>query len=794
MSGGAKVVPLNPDKEKSDATQRAQLARLPAPVHTLHEKSKQLLLGLLRRVFDNADDALFDLADKAADNQEQNLYFESMRLVRIRRRTIEANFIKSLDKAFSKLSGNAGSEDDYADDVSLDSLSIVQNDELEQLVAADAMVSKANENCAESIQHLTLRINSLVPLKVYQKNNPVGPDIVCNAFTDSVKELSIDIKAKLVLLKLFDKYVVAQLGRFYAVVNKLLIDQNVLPSLKSETKARNKNQKARGQSGQQQAGDAQGNGQPANTLSSADTEVLNTLRGLLADQRGGEANAPAGPALGANTLLGLLSRIQGQQVKNTEAGVNDKLAGVDVRQIIGQALEKKNSQRKIGQVDDDVINLVNMMFEFILDDRNLAVPMKALIARLQIPFIKVAIADKSFFNKGGHPARRLLNELATASLGWQDDGKRKDPLYKKVDAVVQRILSDFETDVNVFNELLADFISFVDKEKRRASILEQRTIDAEDGKAKAQLARSTVAAALDERIPSQPLPDVAQKLLQEPWSNVLFLIYLKQGEDSEQWREALKTVDDLVWSVSAEPLSQEDRQYMLKLVPSILKRLRNGLESISYNPFEMTDLFKQLEKVHLIRLRGGVVSGSRSGTADANGECTSHTTSDEKASVTEQAIAKSSALMAAKQKMAAIPPANGPLTGQEGESNGAEDQSLLSGQAAEIIEESAEIEAPALPEDDQHVQQVDKLTQGTWFEMAESGRQPFRCRLAAIIKPTGIFIFVNRSGVKVVEKDRNGLAVALKSGSLSLLDDSMLFDRALEAVIGNLRSSRKVAG
>ncbi|RYZ78426.1 MAG: DUF1631 family protein, partial [Proteobacteria bacterium] len=96
----------------------------------------------------------------------------------------------------------------------------------------------------------------------------------------------------------------------------------------------------------------------------------------------------------------------------------------------------------------------------------------------------------------------------------------------------------------------------------------------------------------------------------------------------------------------------------------------------------------------------------------------------------------------------------------------------------------------SLPEGDQHLSLVGNLTQGSWFEMQSEDGQKFRSRLAAIIRATGKYIFVNRSGVKVAEETRMSLALALKSGRLQVLDDGMLFDRALEAVIGNLRNNR----
>jgi len=110
-------------------------------------------------------------------------------------------------------------------------------------------------------------------------------------------------------------------------------------------------------------------------------------------------------------------------------------------------------------------------------------------------------------------------------------------------------------------------------------------------------------------------------------------------------------------------------------------------------------------------------------------------------------------------------------------------------------------DAPDVPEpmsdtqsDDYYLGQVDKLTQGTWFEMVEEGKQGFRCRLAAIIKKSGRYIFVNRSGTKVAEETRDSLALALEHGSLNQLDDGMLFDRALESVIGNLRTGHSSVG
>ena len=91
-----------------------------------------------------------------------------------------------------------------------------------------------------------------------------------------------------------------------------------------------------------------------------------------------------------------------------------------------------------------------------LEDRNLAAPIKGLIARLQIPILKVAMLDKSFFSKGGHPARKLLNEVANASLGWvpsdPNGDVERDPFYFKIETLVARIIDEFVDDVGSIPE------------------------------------------------------------------------------------------------------------------------------------------------------------------------------------------------------------------------------------------------------------------------------------------------------------------------------------------------------
>ena len=772
--GHPKVVHLEPESQRLT---RSKIARLPAPVHAAHEKGLMLISSQLRIFFDKADDSLFELADKAHSNQEQNVYFDSMREVRVQRRGLEKRFTESIDQAFAALvSGDYVPPHDTGD-LTADALSLVQNEDLEEMVAVDSSISRANTDFGEDIQAISLRLDSLVPVKVYQKNNPLGPDVVCQAFMTQIKRLDIGIKAKLVLFKLFDRIVVKGLGDVYKTVNQILIDHNVLPTLTRQGRSRESNDPiSSGNYGGQITQTGMGLNQEIPSQHS-NNEVIQALQSILTQQ----STAPARTSE-LSQVLHLLSIAQ-QRVYQT----NQVSQRIDVRSVLDQLQQQQGFNANIGRVDDEVINLVNMLFEFILDDRNLAPQMKTLISRMQIPVIKVALVDKSFFTKGGHAARRLLNEIATAAIGWQaPEGERKDPLLKKVETVVQRLIEDFDTDVSIFTELLIDFTSFLEKEKRRVSVVERRTIDAEDGKAKAEVARTLVSIEVELRVLDKRLPVVAIRLIKDVWSNVMFVNALKFGYSSNEWGDCLDTLSEFVVSVEA-PKSAEQRQRLIRSVPGLLKKLRTGFDTISYNPFEMASIFKELEAVHLARIKGNPLK-VKTMSVELAQRMSAQLGSDAEEKQKDEPIK----VLKSSQQAAKVN--NRETTTEKPSSNAAKPKNTANEAKSTSTQPSKPSPKPkaargVLPEDDPHMVQVQRFVQGSWFDFKNEDGSQSRSRLAAYIKPTGKYIFVNRNGVKVAEKTQLDLAWLLKDNNLQPLDNSVLFDRALETVVTSLRKN-----
>jgi hypothetical protein len=139
-------------------------------------------------------------------------------------------------------------------------------------------------------------------------------------------------------------------------------------------------------------------------------------------------------ALATEQLVGLLSKLQESQPRNKLADDDSSPSVTQVRTGIRDNLKSDEKRvETVRQADEDVINLVSMLFDFILDDDDLPMAMKALLGRLQIPLLKVAIIDKTFFNAEKHKARQLLNLLSKAGIGWNQKDQGSDALYAKIE-------------------------------------------------------------------------------------------------------------------------------------------------------------------------------------------------------------------------------------------------------------------------------------------------------------------------------------------------------------------------
>jgi len=727
---------------------------------------------LMEQMFGKLDDALYELADRADNNSLQSTYFDAMREVRKDRERIEDGFKDNVLDCFDRFwssgrvairMGNKSSELDAAE------FSLVENEDLEEGLAFNNMISRGENRYYQELYGLNQRVSYLTGgCEVDQTNNPLAPAAICTAFHQVATAMSLDVPIKLVIYKQFEREVVDSLGDFYRETNNLLVQGGVLPRLTREVKRSTTHQPmpSAGDTSGDQQDQSVDDGDYGDDESDLQAEIFSTLQQLLGQRRvlppAVAARKARMPVVDTSNLVTALSSLQ--RASLTEASSdNSVLQGEDIRVNLLRAIQiGQNNQgaKQISRNDEDAIDVISMLFEFILEDRSLADAMKALLSRLQIPMLKVAILDKSFFSRKSHPARRLLNSLAQAAIGWTDSQGREDGgLYAKIESIIERILTSFDNDIDLFPELTEEFTSFLEQEEKGSRVMEQRTAQVTQGKEQLQNARHQVFEEINSRLFSQGnVPEVVVTLLKDGWKDVLLLICLRQGFDSPEWQNALDLMDQLLWSI--EPKAEKrERQKLLKEIPVLLKRLRVGLNSITYDQHKMARLFKELQVCHVNCLKGK-----------------------------------------AAPSVVAMPGCSPVSTIQSGPREGAgqfcraEENGQQVGTQKECVENivlktSVAGEQRDTADRDQYQELAENIEIGTWLEVSEDSGTTYRAKLSWRSKISGSCLFVNRKGMKAAELTLQALATWLRSGKAVVLKEANvpLMDRALEAVVNELK-------
>ena len=728
---------INLSQRLDPASER--VGELLGAVRNIASKRLQQWVG---NAFEHVDDALFDLAEKAENNAAQMHYFDGMREVRKRRPAVERSFLGAISRHIGELAHPQQSSGSSMPFGTVE-LTLVADNELEESLAITSMIGKNESRLSRDLFAVNQRLSVICGgRKVEDASNPVAPAILAQAFRQALHELSADMRVKLIIYKLFDRYVLSSLEELYQEINTELVRAGVLPQLRHEV--------LRGDA--KPAGAVAGQA-PDEAASDIPSDLLQTLHALFSARRGPAAGGgvgmhalPSGPLPSANELLGALSVLQSQIASAGPlpyAQPDDAAAlSREVLQLKGQLLTQIGALRgekpsHVATIDEDTIDLVGMLFEFILEDRNLPAAMQVMLARLQIPYLKAAILDRKLFAHRQHPARRLLDCLAEQAKSWSEESDRDRRLHDKVKSIVDQLLHDFDDDMGVFERLLVDLQQFQDVNKRRSELAEQRVAESTRGREKLEQARRRAAREILDRIGEHKLPPLVHGVLARAWANHLVLTLLRQGESSPEFKSALRFVDDFI--ASTKPVATpENRQVLRQMLPGIERALRQGLANVAFQEQDIERLLGQLHTYYRQQL----------------GETLEAT---EVAAVDEDPA------------MLAIPDSIQPVIDHDA-----------------TPQDSVEEDIVEAPLDSPEWHQVQALQPGTWLEFCLPDEPMTRAKLSWISPMSGRYLFVNRRGLKVADYSPQELTALLANGQARMLAANALFDRAMSAIVDKL--------
>ncbi len=729
---------------------------------------------------------VLEIAEQAKSNKEQIALYETQNLLSAVQQAAEQEFCQHLANGFVKFKNKSLNTLTGEERFSGDILSLVEHSDLEETIAITSITHRADNFFADHLWAFQQRLALLNDgEKIDERSNPVSPVQFCEALRKLLANLEVDVKTKIIGYKLFDQDVVGLLDELYLELNDYLVRQNLLPNLRF---VQNNQEKVTGAakreevvaddpldtlttpSEQQTEEDEQHHHRRASdkllsgSLNPNDIQYQNSLLNAIrllqahvtqqlpavqatqalhpqpAQAVGGQAvtGVPVAPAslqvYSQPQLVGVLEHMQTQALNFTQQALANHEAGpvaiqmqnvADVGRTMMEKIASENENGAVEAGDMQTIDLVGMLFEYMLSDDHLPDSVKALLSYLHTPFLKIAFIDKNFFEQPEHPARVLLNSLAEAGVRWvSNDGSDQYDMFTKIKTTVFRLLQEFKNDVRIFAELLIEFNAYTHNVARRQELMERRALEKAQGEEKLREAKIQVNNEVRSRTDNREMPSAILLLLLQPWSDYLSFVLLRYGDKSDSWKRALQVIDDLLWSLEPKT-KQADKVRQMEVQDDLTSALERGFETIGY------------EQAKGRKLLDAVVSLQRM------------------------------ALLSRKAE-----PAPAPMRTKL--------ESLAAEKAGHISEQSQE---PS-PEEAKIVDSLKMVEFGTWFEF-EGGK---RLKVAWYNKKTQHYMLVDQQGRKVSLAAGLQLARDMLAGRAKVIAGSTkpFFERALENIYHTL--------
>jgi len=728
----------------------------------------------LHEMLAEIEEDLFQMAEATFEKEMHDLYLEVRGKAKEKWPRIEDAFARQFVDTFNRtLRGEVRPAIQSAAANALE-LTLVDEDQLAESIALQQVAGNLRENCEDELSVLGERVAVLLgKSELKDEENPISPQAVCTGLKAACDEIDGTLKQKLVLLRQIERRVSEVLHSVYADLNTEMVRWDVLPDLKHAYR-RPSNPGAAGKvPGKAEAASPRAGEEPTGAdlfsalqqlMQARYTSVASAAQAFPLGAAPARASEPAGgeaAAAMANDWLDSLTAFQrsGMVAAAAEAGAEAlppsifAVSGTTnvLREIKARALEEG-----VGQLDAITIDIVAMLFDFIFDDAQIPDGIKALVGRLQIPVLKVAMLDKAFFSSKAHPARKLLDDISHAAISWGARVDQDDPLYQELSFIVERIQSDFERDVQVFTDAINLLAAVVAERDAHAEGIAERSADLMRQREAEEIAWVIAGEAVSRRDASSVPPAVRQFLVQH-WQHVLKELCLRHGEEHHAYLSAVSTMDDLLWSVAPKENSEERKQ-LVGTLPGLLRALHIGLDSIRLSQESRSEFFDQLVTLHSAAVKaglGGVVPQESPAGSEAAGQ-----PEDAAPSPTDQyAINPEGELLVTRITQDDVQIEEVALVGGRGEVSGAD---IYRGWVAQ-------------------------LKRGDWVEFRQSDDGAARARLSWISPQRGVFLFTNPRSPRATSISPDALAHQFRVGLAELVVEEALFDRAVTGVLGNLQ-------
>jgi hypothetical protein len=313
--------------------------------------------------------------------------------------------------------------------------------------------------------------------------------------------------------------------------------------------------------------------------------VIAQLRHLL-QERGAGLDGATAPLRSARLAQAMASDPVGEG-----AARSAPLLVRDVQEALAQLQARALALKRQADTDSEkaVIEVVALIFQSILTEDRIPSSVRIWVARLQIPVLRVALAEPEFFDSLDHPARLLIDRIGACVLGFDVAAINGSALEAEIRRVVQVIEQFPETGREVFQKVYGEFLEFLGKMLTARGVVQRVVGIVQQVEQKETLAvKYTIE--MRNMLKDIPVRDEIRQFLFKLWADVLAVAAVKHGPQDPQTQAYRRAATDLVWSSSAKP-SRTARTRVIQNLPQLLQVLRQGMSALG--------LSSALQEVHI---------------------------------------------------------------------------------------------------------------------------------------------------------------------------------------------------
>jgi len=253
--------------------------------------------------------------------------------------------------------------------------------------------------------------------------------------------------------------------------------------------------------------------------------------------------------------------------------------------------------RILAKQDEDMLDLVALIFSEIEQDKLLEDPIKSAILRLETPLAAASLGQYSVFTSVNSSVRQLLDDLFAAGLFLNADDNSS--IQQRIASAIKKITKNSGFELSGWQAEADEFSNYLNQQKQCRQNAEEKARMLMMNKQALVSSRKVILEAIENSMVGKTLPTTVVGFLRKVWSDVLLAAYASKDEQPEQWQKSVQAMDELIASVMP-PADDHQRKQILKMLPGLIAELRNGLKRISYDKSAQSRFFKDLAVWHII--------------------------------------------------------------------------------------------------------------------------------------------------------------------------------------------------